>query len=584
MQRNPGLYVLLLLAGLCRAAEPAVVGESLLAPDPLAADPAPGFSSARVQRLEREDAPGRRLLRIEVPRPGSQPWQEQIHVRATGPVSKGQVCLLRFSIRADDDRARVLLYVQRAEHPWTKDLFRWVAADRTWRRYELPLQVSEDRPAGMSMIGLGCAARAQTIELADVSLLACPPGTPIASLPATPNTYAGREADAPWRSAALARINEVRTTTLTVRVRDARGAPVQRAQVRVRQSAHAFAFGTAVPAWAVLGRAADHERFRQVLLRHFNQATLEQELAWGRYQTQADTAHAAVAWLTAHQLPVRGHCLILPSLEPGVDVPAEILALSRKPAELRRRCAERVVAATAALRGQVAQWDVVADPLLYRDLLALIGEDAAVDWFRLARAADPAAKLFLSNRLWPGTGDEALADALADRARGLVEAGAPVDGIGLDWRWHGLFPDPVAVQNTLDRLTRSKLPLAITALGIDACGDDQLQADVLRDLLIVAFANRSVRGISLDGFWAGALWAPNNGLWRRDWQEKPALRVWRDWVEGRWWTDLNAETDADGACTFRVFKGRHAVEAVLPEITHRREAALEAPAVMELRP
>ena len=48
------------------------------------------------------------------------------------------------------------------------------------------------------------------------------------------------------------------------------------------------------------------------------------------------------------------------------------------------------------------------------------------------------------------------------------------------------------------------------------------------------------------GFWAGEHWKPEGALIRKDWTERPAVKVWRDLVKGEWWTDEDTETDADG--------------------------------------
>src|SRR5256886_5114077 len=68
------------------------------------------------------------------------------------------------------------------------------------------------------------------------------PATRPSTLP-LPFNYKGREADAPWRKEAQARIDKFRKTDLSVVVNDATGKPVSGADVSIKMKRHAFAWG-----------------------------------------------------------------------------------------------------------------------------------------------------------------------------------------------------------------------------------------------------------------------------------------------------------------------------------------------------
>ena len=61
------------------------------------------------------------------------------------------------------------------------------------------------------------------------------------------------------------------------------------------------------------------------------------------------------------------------------------------------------------------------------------------------------------------------------------------------------------------------------------------------------------------GFWEGAHWKPETALWRKDWTEKPAAKVWRDLVCQQWRTDETLHTDAGGSAKLRAFYGHYEV-------------------------
>ena len=95
----------------------------------------------------------------------------------------------------------------------------------------------------------------------------------------------------------------------------------------------------------------------------------------------------------------------------------------------------------------------------------------------------------------------------------------------------------------LDRLAKLGLPIEATELDI-VTGDEQLQADYLRDHLIAFFSHPATTGVVMWGFWEGRHWRPSAALWRRDWSIKPNGKAWTDLVRHQWWTDAKGTTDS----------------------------------------
>jgi len=86
-------------------------------------------------------------------------------------------------------------------------------------------------------------------------------------------------------------------------------------------------------------------------------------------------------------------------------------------------------------------------------------------------------------------------------------------------------------------------------------GDEDLQADYLRDTLIAAYSHPAYRGFLMWVWWEGAGWRPEAALFHRDGSEKPNGRVWRELVSERWRTDTTATADAAGLARFRGHAG-----------------------------
>jgi hypothetical protein len=77
-----------------------------------------------------------------------------------------------------------------------------------WTELPVTFIATESIPANTAAVVLLCGHKAQSIEVASVRVLKYPASTDITSFPKVKpikRTYPGREAEAPWRAAALAR-------------------------------------------------------------------------------------------------------------------------------------------------------------------------------------------------------------------------------------------------------------------------------------------------------------------------------------------------------------------------------------------
>jgi len=111
--------------------------------------------------------------------------------------------------------------------------------------------------------------------------------------------------------------------------------------------------------------------------------------------------------------------------------------------------------------------------------------------------------------------------------------------------------------------------------------DEQLAADVLRDLLTASFSIPAVSGFLMWGFWDGSHWKKNAPLFHKDWSPKPALAVWENLVlhsscrtHGSW------KTDQKGHLSFHAFTGTHRLSIDWQGKTLYREFRLNASGAM----
>jgi GH35 family endo-1,4-beta-xylanase len=516
----------------------------------------------------------------------SPPWAIEFRVPVARAVARGDVALLRFYARAvatsdESGGAYLRLVVQKASPDYDKSLDGTHTLTREWSEIVLPFTFAADYAAGAVEVSYGMGFKRQTVELGGFDFVYYGKSVAVDTLPRTRTTYAGREAGAAWRTAALARIEQGRKGDFTVMVVDAAGRPVSDAAVRVVQTKSAFHFGSALPMAQLTGDSADNRRFRQKVLELFNAASTENDLKWPAWSGEWGSAFnraqtlAGLSWLHHHGLHVRGHVLVWPGWN---NLPASIRALrgTAQQGEIPARALAHIADIVGATRELVREWDVLNEPYANHDLMDLFGPAIQADWFRAARAAHADAPLFLNDYSNHDAGlDAAHVAHFETTARFLAAQGAPLGGLGLQAHIGGSPSPPASVIAVLDRYAALGLPVRFTEFDINT-EDEELQADYTRDFLTLAYSHPTVVGVQLWGFWERAHWIPRAAMVRADWSEKPNARAWRSLVLDQWRTRAAGTTDAQGRWRGRGFHGDYLVTVQYQGGTYEQVFALRA--------
>jgi GH35 family endo-1,4-beta-xylanase len=504
--------------------------------------------------------------RVDVQRQPLAEFQVQLVSAALGKLYPGDSVLLSVWARAlgssgPDHRGSIGLILEQSADPYEKALARRFDLDSAWQRLDVTAKITP----GFGRIGAHVALRLgyfpQTVEIGRVELRRFDSSVSLASLPQTPLTYPGRQSDAAWRRQADQRIELLRKALLTVRVTDTAGRPISGAAVQVHMLRHSFAFGCAYsdsrfPAGAA--QSADDRAYQQHFAQLFNTGVDERAMKWPEWQDRT-TRHAAMRalqWMRDHGIDVRGHCLLWPGWR---HLPPELRILADDPPALEHRIEDHIHDITGALAGKVIEWDVVNEPYLNNDLMHILGYGAMANWFKLARQADPSARLYLNEADVPNSPPrDRRYDALYSRVQALQKEAAPIGGIGMQGHFDDNLVAPVDLLAIYDRFVTLGIPIRITELDIDVA-DEQLQADYFRDFLTASFSDPEINGIVLWGFWAAQDWRPGTALYRKDWSIKPNGQIWKDLVLGKWWTNANGVSAADGTYSTRGFLGDYQV-------------------------
>ena len=418
---------------------------------------------------------------------------------------------------------------------------------------------------------------------------------------------------------------ESRESQLTVVVKGASGEVIPGANVHVEMINPAFRWGVAVDAFALVpGRAVYDAKTVEEIQKYFNSVTFGNRMKWAPYESYdpsvivgtVDTARALHAFNKSQGFRVRGHATMWSS---SYSVPSDVRN-STDPAYIVDRINAHIDSYHQTFAGRVTVFDLLNEPInetLVMDKLfasEMVNEriNEYARWFIRAQQADPNARLFINeyNILndWTAGIQQIMAyKRLIDAIR---DAGAPIAGIGLQAHIDRYLSQQT-VRRRLDIISQPMaptinhpqglpgLPIEITELDIGEinstgsywygdCGSpgDMQQAEILENVIVAAFEHPAVQGVTVWGINDSAHWRGNGVLFDdtdpNNWTTKPAMRIWTEYVLGKWWTNTTALTDANGAATQRVFNGVNLVTVTVGDQVRQFEWNIVADQVQEI--
>ena len=581
--------ILALTAGLVAfAAPPAPLppGGTNIFPDPIRAMlPDGGYQTDVIGfSIVPVDGPGfTEAIEAATKREPAQIYEYQLFAPVPAALEPGDTLLVEFYLRAPKTTAEsgegaTQFTLEERGGAYTKSVVLDARAGPDWVLHRVPFRIAPRASgnfgpnpavagyaAGGAQISFRLGYRPQTIQLGGIRLVRYEPGRSLESLPRTAPDYAGRALDAPWRAAAAKRIDTLRKTPLRLRVLDASGNPVSGYKIHVRMLRHAFSFGSAVSGHVLMDDSPDAERYREFIVRNFNEVTIENHLKWDWWVNHAYARPGIVKqlrWLHENKVRVRGHCLIWPSYQ---MTPANLRAIAPDRPKFDATVADHFTDILGATAGLISEWDVVNEPYTNRDFMKLHGDDIVADWFRLARRLAPDQPLYLNDYAhFTNAGAPTIHKDFVERTVAQLKAsGTPIDGVGLQSHFGQLLCPPERVLAELDRVAALGVAIKITEFDIDS-PDMDAKRDYTRDFLTACFSHPAVAGVITWGFWEKAHWIPASALVRADWSLTPSGQAWHDLVRKEWWTDERLVANAAGGASTRAFLGDYEITVEAP--------------------
>ena len=489
-----------------------------------------------------------------------QPWSAQLTTPFTsGSVKNGDKLLVVYIARCvagGSGRAVAKVQVSEPTTP-TVGMTGTAKIGPEWGQVNQAFEAKADAPEGKGELVIFLGEKVQTVEIAQVRVLNYGPDMALAKLPQPKETYAGREPAAPWRKAALERIEQIRKADMAVQLTGADGKPLPNTSVVVELERHQFGFGACVTRGMLTQEGPDGDRYRDIAQRTFSRVVFENDLKPDSFPHDAKgrtELEQSLAWLKTHAISIRGHYL----MQEAVD------GWSRDrlgdPAKLKTDLLASVRERITSVGERVVEWDVINHPIAWQNA-EMFGQKAppldtlAMDVFREARSLTKLPLCINEDQLFRPGPQQDKTFALLEK---LKRDGVRVDGLGNQAHFHSSFlPSPEDLLRVTDRFTAVVPKQVVTEFDIVANGDDSLAADYLRDSLIACFSHLAYDGFLLWGYWEGSHWLPEAALWKKDWTPKANALVWEDWIGQRWHTRQTVTSDASGMVKWRGFKGTY---------------------------
>jgi GH35 family endo-1,4-beta-xylanase len=391
-------------------------------------------------------------------------------------------------------------------------------------------------------------------------------------------------------------IRQHRTTNATVKVIH-NGSPLAHQEIIVKQLKHRFLFGSnwgessiALANGELAGKEKEqaelrNERFVQL----FNQVTLP--FYWGRFEPQRGHPQTqrilkAARWYQTQGCVLKGHPLCWHTVTADW-----LLALSNR--EILQAQVARIQRDVADFSGVIEMWDVVNEAVIMpifdrydNGITRICQELGRIElirtMFETAHAVNPTAILLLN--------DFDVSPAYDILVEGCLEAGIPIDVIGIQSHMHQGYWGVERTQYVLEQFARFRRPIHFTENTIVSGhlmppeivdlndyqvrdwpstreGEERQAREVVMHYKTL-MAHPLVEAITWwdlsDGGWLNA----PAGLLRKDHSPKPAYDELLKLIKGEWWlAPTKMTTDADGQFSFAGFLGEYELSLGIQQAT-----------------
>lgn len=376
-----------------------------------------------------------------------------------------------------------------------------------------------------------------------------------------------------------------RKSTCNIQFFDKDGSPLKNAKININQTNHEFLFG-----WGAFDFVAatnstkkeEQEFFQNRVnkwLEIFNYGTLP--FYWGGFEREEGKPNTkalmnAAKYMQDRNIKVKGHPLCWHT------ACADWLLQYDNQTILQKQLA-RIKREVSDFNGVINIWDAINEVVImpifdrYDNAVTRICKDKGQvqlvkEVFLAAKEANPDCTLLIN--------DFNTSEKYVELIENCLEAGVPIDAIGIQSHQHQGYWGKHKLEKVLKRYEQFNLPIHFTENTIisgplipkhitdlndfeyeDGCSTEKLEVKQKKQIeqwYRTIFEKhplvQAITGWDLtDGMWLNA----PSGILHKDGTEKPAFGMLKNLIKNEWHTTLDVTTDENGFATIQGFKGEY---------------------------
>ncbi len=358
-----------------------------------------------------------------------------------------------------------------------------------------------------------------------------------------------------WKIEAQQAIDRHRKAPLHITVVNQAGEAVEGMEVAVRMREHFFRWGTTSSISHILsleqeGVQLEDNHPYMLHFRNFNSVTPENAGKWNFWRDNRSRSKylATLPWFDQLGIANRGHTTIWPSITRWSAVPAFVVNASAKTENgvviksredvIREHVQNHIESQLPVLEPHIYEIDLVNELInegeIVKLLLKLPPEERPLEhalWYQWAKAAAPSIDLVVNEYDLFQSGNN-FHQTYVEYVRAMVDAGAPVDAVGMQGHFFSNMPSYAELKKRLAEVAVLNLPMSVTEFDMRGSSYTDMER-----VLYAIFSEPLVYGFTMWGAWDGRQWRNNAPMFTEDWQLKPSGKAWMDLVKHRWWTD-----------------------------------------------
>lgn len=505
-----------------------------------------------------------KCLTLDVKEPGTSPYGVRITFEHDQEWKLGETGMLTFYCRniATQNKygaSSMLVQYKPNDDNWRHFMAQDLFISKEWKLVTMPFEAKEETVGRTNNNVLNIffgGVDPQVIQLAGLRILGYEDARAIKELPVSSAYYPGMEPDAAWRAEAHKRIEQHRKADLTLKITDAKGRPLNNADVHVKLKRHRFGFGAAINSDKLFDPNVPEDKrqaYSDILTRTCSKITPANGMKWRLYEYFKPHMDAMVKWGKEHDMTLRGHLFIWPGYE---RLPDGYDLYKTDPEAFRKDLIDHIHEFANLYPDAFAEWDVMNEPYTEHDFMDLLGKEVAIDWFKAAREANGSYLTYINDYGILSDNNTEHQDIYFDWIEYLLENGAPLDGIGFQGHYRTAIP-PEMIMERIDRFAAFGKKMQITEFDFDHT-DKALQARFFEDFVTLIYSHPQMSAL-INWMYLEDPFRPEAALYHKDFTPTSMGKVWERLLTEEWQTEEFLKTDKAGQLELRGFKGLYTV-------------------------